>query len=130
MFTRDFKGSTDLIVKYIFLYVNIGVTAMVEISSYVARVHRVNYKNLGSFANIHAKLNQYTHIEEMYKISKFKISLKEGTLFETKTKSKRNSTKKRVIALKFGMAVALKRYNVELKKRRRNRCYRRIIFSG
>ena len=113
MFTRDFKGSTDLIVKYIFLYVNIGVTAMVEISSYVARVHRVNYKNLSSFANIHTKLKQYTHIEEMYKISKFKISLKEGTLFETITKSKRNSTKKRVIALKFSMAVALKRYDME-----------------
>ena len=36
------------------------------------------------------------------------------TLFETKTKSQRNSTKKMVTALKFGMAVALKRYNVEL----------------
>ena len=36
------------------------------------------------------------------------------TLFETKTESQRNSTKKRVTALKFGIAVALKRYNVEL----------------
>ena len=38
------------------------------------------------------------------------------TLFETKTKSKRNSTKKRVEALKFGMAVTLKWYNVELQE--------------
>ena len=65
MFTRDFKGSTNLIVKYIFLYVNIWITAMVEISSYVARVHRVNYKDLSSFANFHFKLNkQDSYIEE------------------------------------------------------------------
>ena len=38
----------------------------------------------------------------------------EVTIFETKTKSQRNLTKKRVKALKFGKAVALKRYNVEL----------------
>ena len=36
------------------------------------------------------------------------------TLFETKTKSQRNSTKNRVTALKFGMAVTLKKYDVEL----------------
>ena len=36
------------------------------------------------------------------------------TLFETKTKNQRNPTKNRVEALKFGMAVTLKRYNVEL----------------
>ncbi len=36
------------------------------------------------------------------------------TLFETETKSQRNSTKKRVTALKFCMEVALKRYNEKL----------------
>ena len=36
------------------------------------------------------------------------------TLFETKTKSQMNSTKKKVTALKFGKAVALKRYKMEL----------------
>ena len=38
----------------------------------------------------------------------------EVTLFETKTKIQRNSTKLRVTALRFVMAVALKRYNMKL----------------
>ena len=38
----------------------------------------------------------------------------EVTLFETKTKTHRNSTKSRVTALRFGMAVALERYIMEL----------------
>ena len=36
------------------------------------------------------------------------------TLFETKTKTQRYSTKNRVTALRFGMADVLKRYNREL----------------
>ena len=38
------------------------------------------------------------------------------TLIKTKTKIQRNSTKKKVTALKFGMAVALNRYYVELRR--------------
>ena len=44
----------------------------------------------------------------------------EVTLFETKTKCQRNSTKQIVIALRYDMSVALKRCNMKLKKRRRN----------
>ena len=47
----------------------------------------------------------------------FKVDLRGEavvTVFETKTRSERISTKKRVTALKFGITVAFKRYNVEL----------------